>query len=153
MAVQDMEIEIGNLAGLNLSSLRSRWLAAYGTEAPKSMSRELLIRAVAYRVQEDRFGGLSASTKAKLLAGPVSGSKRASIRKDRSMKAGTRFLREWNGRTHEVIALPDGQFLYDGIAHRSLSAIARLITGTRWSGPAFFGLKEHEKETSDAAVS
>ena len=56
------------------------------------------------------------------------------------MKPGTKFLREWNGRTHEVIAVADGGFLYRGIAYRSLSAIAREITGTRWSGPAFFGL-------------
>ena len=59
---------------------------------------------------------------------------------DRRTKPGTKFLREWNGRTHEVVAMADGGFLYRGIAYRSLSAIAREITGTRWSGPAFFGL-------------
>jgi hypothetical protein len=105
------------------------------------MSRELLLRAVAYRIQEKAFGGLSAATKRKLAAISPAGAKAPRrVRKERHAKPGTRFLREWKGRTHEVVALEDGRFAYKGTVYRSLSVIAREITGTRWSGPTFFGL-------------
>lgn len=109
------------------------------------MSRELLMQAVAYRLQEQRHGGLSPAMKLKLVEaarhgiGSKSGGRsKASIR--RAIKPGTRFLREWQGRTHEVTATADGRFAYRGATYKSLSAIARQITGTRWSGPVFFGL-------------
>ena len=152
MSDTDVAVEIGKLADLDLYALRDRWQAAYGSAAPRSMSRELMIRAIAYRIQEERFGGLSPATRAKLLARPTAETKRGPVRKDRTMKPGTKFLREWNGRTHEVVAMADGQFLYQGIAYRSLSAIARQITGTRWSGPTFFGLNANQKGGRDAKI-
>lgn len=98
-----------------------------------------------YRMQENAFGGLSRSAKARLVAAAEesgrSGGKVPRVRTDRTIKPGTKFLREWNGRTHEVMALADGGFVYRGTVYRSLSAIAREITGTRWSGPVFFGLE------------
>lgn len=134
-----LQEEIGGLADLDLVSLRSRWLEVYGSEAPARMSRELLIQAVAYRLQENAIGGLSCVTRAKLTG--VRGVKRIErARIDRSVKAGTRFIRQWQGRTLEVAADASGGYLYRGRTYRSLSAIAREITGTRWSGPAFFGL-------------
>lgn len=139
-----MAVEIGRLAGLDLFALRERWRTHYGSEPLQRMSRELLMRAVAYRMQENAFGGLSRAIKARLAAaaeeGRRSGGKIARVRTDRTIKPGTKFLREWNGRTHEVMALVNGGFAYRGTVFRSLSAIAREITGTRWSGPAFFGL-------------
>jgi hypothetical protein len=146
----DVEAEIGALAGLDLSALRGRWRDLYGSEAPVHMSPELMLRAIAHRIQEKAFGGLSASLKAKL-ASAANAVARAGKRgggsvqpprvcRDRLMKPGTKFLREWNGRMIEVIAMADGRYLYEGEAHRSLSAIARKITGTRWSGPTFFGI-------------
>jgi hypothetical protein len=131
--------EIGGLADLDLVSLRSRWLGLYGSETPARMSRELVIQAIAYRLQENAFGGLSSSTRARITC--ARGAKRLEpTRIDRSVKAGTRFIREWQGRTVEVIADGSGGYLCRGCTYRSLSAIARKITGTRWSGPAFLGL-------------
>lgn len=140
VAVTDPTIqeEIGGLADLGLVSLRSRWLGLYGSEAPARMSRELLVQAIAYRLQENAFGGLSSVTRATMTS--RRGAKRIErTRIDRTVKAGTRFIREWQGRTIEVIADGSGGYLYRGCTYRSLSAIAREITGTRWSGPAFFG--------------
>lgn len=138
-------IEIGDLADLDLTTLRAYWRSLYRCEPPVRMSRELLIQAVAYRLQEHVHGGLSRAMKlrladaAKLATGSKSnGRSKASIR--RTIKPGTRFLREWQGRTHEVTTTADGRFSYRGETYRSLSAIAREITGTRWSGPAFFGI-------------
>jgi hypothetical protein len=107
------------------------------------MSPELLRRALAHRIQEKEQGGLPSAVRARLLAAGASPGRSAGrSRIDRATKPGTRFIREWNGRTHEVIAVADGRFTYAGRPYRSLSAIAREITGTRWSGPAFFGLNE-----------
>ncbi len=149
-----MAVEIGRLAGLDLFALRERWRTHYGSEPLQRMSRELMMRAVAYRMQENAFGGLSRTAKARLTAaaeeGGRSGGKVSRVRTDRTTKPGTKFLREWNGRTHEVMALADGGFVYRGTVYRSLSAIAREITGTRWSGPVFFGL-EAGKGTSGRA--
>jgi len=114
MSSTDVAVEIGELAGLDLYALRERWLAFYTSAAPNSMSRELMIRAIAYRIQEERFGGLSPATRVRLLATPAAGRKPPPVRKSRVMKPGTKFLREWYGRTHEVVATADGQFLYRG---------------------------------------
>lgn len=139
MTDRTLQEEIGGLADLELVSLRSRWLGLYGSEAPDRMSRELLIQAVAYRLQENAVGGLSPASRAMITN--ARGSKRIDrTRIDRSVKSGTRFIREWQGRTVEVVANGSGGYLYRGCTYRSLSAIAREITGTRWSGPAFFGL-------------
>jgi hypothetical protein len=147
MSSEKVGIEIGALAGLDLHRLRERWCELYACDAPKHMSPELLRRALAYRIQEKAHGGLPSAIRVRLLARPVSplsGGGRSRI--DRSTKPGTRFIREWNGRTHEVTATPDGRFTYAGETYRSLSAIAREITGTHWSGPTFFGLNEAGKK-------
>lgn len=131
--------EIGFLADLDRVRLRGRWLELYGAEAPLRISRELLIQAVAYRLQVKAFGGLSCGSRASLASLPMA-PKAKRLRIDRSIKAGTRFIREWQGRTIEVIADGNGGYLCRGHTYGSLSAVARDITGTRWSGPAFFGL-------------
>ena len=117
------------------------------------MSRELMIQAIAYRMQEKTFGGLSRAARMKLAA--AAGTERAaSARATRAntqhrVKPGTRFLREWQGQTHEVTATVEGRFFYRDRSYRSLSEIAREITGTRWSGPAFFGLRQHAGKRHD----
>ena len=146
----DVADEIGALAGLDLTALRRRWQDCYGTDAPRNMSPQLLRLAIAYRTQEKAFGGLSKAVRSQLGAAAFQGSKRdetgAAKPARRNVrfryKPGTRLLREWQGRTHEVIVVEDGDFLYAGNRYRSLSKIARLITGTQWSGPSFFGLKQ-----------
>jgi hypothetical protein len=138
MSTNDVRAEIITLADLTLLELRRRWHALYRSEAPMRMSRELLARAIAHRIQEEAEGGLSPATQRKLAASADQSSNCATV--VRKIKPGTRFLREWHGRTHEVTALPDGTYAYRDANWPSLSAIARDITGTRWSGPAFFGL-------------
>ena len=132
---------IGALAGLDLPALRTRWRALYRTDPPVRMSRELMLQALAYRIQEQVHGGLSRSARTRLTAVGRGGSSRSNRSVvQRKAKPGTRLLREWQGRTHEVLVTIDGRFEYRGTVYRSLSAVARAITGTRWSGPAFFGL-------------
>lgn len=140
--------EIDRLVDLDLLGLRRRWLELYETEAPLRMSRELLVQAIAYRLQEAACGGLSRASKAKLSSHTDERSKRQ-IRVDRSVRPGTRLIREWNGRTIDVVADATGAFVYRGKAYRSLSAIACEVTGTRWSGPAFFGLDAHRTRRHD----
>jgi hypothetical protein len=146
----DSSLEIGGLADLDLPALRQRWRELYGSEPPVRMSRELMVQAIAYRIQENIHGGLSRAARLKLTAaGGSAGSAGAnSSRREtrRRVKPGTRFLRQWQGETHEVTAAADGRFLYRDGAYRSLSEIARHITGTRWSGPAFFGLRQQAGE-------
>lgn len=139
------DIEIGDLADLDVHTLREHWRSLYRSEPPVRMSRELLMQAAAYRLQEQVYGGLSRATKLRLVEAGKDGASKKTTAGPRSsvcrtIKPGTRFLREWQGRTHEVTATIDGRFAYRGATYRSLSAIARAITGTRWSGPAFFGL-------------
>ena len=137
--------EIGGLADLDLPALRQHWRDLYGSEPPVRMSCELLIQAIAYRIQERTFGGLSRAARMKLMGGAsaAAGPRRPRIvQTEHRIKPGTRLLREWQGRTHEVTATAEGAFVYRGNSYGSLSEIARKITGTRWSGPAFFGLKQ-----------
>lgn len=137
----DVTIEIGRLADLDLARLRQRWLDLYDTNAPLRMSREVLIQAIAYRMQERAFGGLSQKALA-MLEGRSTRQGRSRTRITHRIKPGTRFLREWQGRTIEVVADAANGFVYRQRTYHSLSAVARAVTGTRWSGPAFFGLRK-----------
>lgn len=142
--------DIASLDARDLNDLRSRWRMLYGTEPLSRLSRELLIRAIAYRVQEQARGGLSKKLLRKLEAGahhhnPGAGGATASVRP----RFGTRLLREWQGRVHEI-TVGDDDYLWDGRSYRSLSEIARKITGTRWSGPRFFGLTDQNGEGDSA---
>ena len=136
--------EIGGLADLGLPALRQHWRDLYGSEPPVRMSRELLIQAIAYRIQEQRFGGLSRTARMKLVGGGATPVRTSASRAktEHRIKAGTRLLREWQGQTHEVTTTAEGTFRYRDETYSSLSEVARQITGTRWSGPAFFGLKQ-----------
>lgn len=132
-----VERELAALAGLDRTALLERWRRAFGRDAPPRLSRALMEKAVAYDIQVRAFGGLSARTVRALRAAAKAGGGPAS---NRLPGSGARLVREWNGALHEVEVLEDG-YLWRGARHRSLSAIARAITGTRWSGPRFFGLK------------
>ena len=141
------------LPAIPIKELKRQWRSLYGSEPPLRVSRGLLIRAVAYRIQEQAFGGLKPSTR-RLLARlaldarngtPLKLSPRAPA------SAGTVLMREWQGITHEVRVLDRG-VLYKRRRYRSLSEVARLITGSRWSGPLFFGLRRRgEEEASRVA--
>jgi hypothetical protein len=118
------------------------WATIYRKDAPQGIRRELLVSFLAYRIQENTFGGLKPSTRAELrsIARELDKPGRsARVRTKADIKPGTRLQRQWHGETHEVGVAESG-YEYRGTTYRSLSEIARKITGTRWSGPAFFGL-------------
>ena len=142
-----LEAEIARLPDLGLAELRARWLKLYGTIAPKFFRRELLVRAVAYQMQVKAYGGLSAATKRRLreIAEVVRNGNEEALFSAPGIKPGTQMLRVWQDQTHLVTVLPDG-FEWRGTKHKSLSAIAREITGTNWNGYAFFGLKRRTRK-------
>ena len=133
---------LARLPKLGLRELRQHWRVLYKVEASPHLSRELLLRAVAYRMQEVVLGGLRPQRQRHLrqFAQQLNESPEGRIRTRPELKPGTRLVREWQGRTYEVLVLDDG-LSWQGTSYRSLSALARKITGTAWSGPLFFGLK------------
>ena len=148
---RDLEVarRLEALCDLNPDELRREWRRLYRSQPPR-LSRDLLIRAIAYRIQELRYGGLSKGTRRKLAALVEARGSGAVLAKEgaQRIRAGARLVREWNGRTHTVTVEEEG-FTYAGRSYRSLTAIAREITGARWSGPRFFGLPR-KKGSPDA---
>src|SRR5262245_55706481 len=135
---------LSRLPKLDIHELREEWRVLYKTDASPHLSRELLIRAVAYRMQEVALGGLPPDPQRQLrqIAMAVRQTGEAMKYFRPQLKPGTRLMREWQGRTYEVVVRDDG-FSWQGVHYRSLSAIARKITGTAWSGRLFFGLKQN----------
>ncbi len=135
------EIEFGPLADLPRAELATRWQTYYRVDPPKGISRQLLVRAIAYQMQAKRYGGLKPASLRRLhkvMQGDVIGNK-AGIARTAKLHPGARLVREWNGISH-VVEVIEGGFIWNGDRYASLSAIARAITGARWSGPRFFGL-------------
>lgn len=151
MTSRDLEVtrRLEALCDLTPDELRKEWRRLYRSQPPR-LSRDLLVRAIAYRIQELRYGGLSKTTRRKLaaLVEMRGSSAELATKGAERIRAGARLVREWNGRTHTVTVEEDG-FSYAGQSYRSLTAIAREITGAHWSGPRFFGLAV-KKGTSDA---
>ena len=147
-----MEEEIGRLPDLPYSELKERWQKLFGAAAPKHISRQLLVKAIAYRMREKVLGGLSPETKRRLreIAAAISEGREDSLYMGPRVKPGTRLVRAWQGKTHIVDVLPDG-FAWDGAKHSSLSAIAKAITGTNWNGYVFFGVKRRAAHNKHAA--
>jgi hypothetical protein len=135
---------LARLPKLDIHELREEWRFLYKADASPHLSRELLIRAVAYRMQELALGGLRPELQRQLrqIATELKQTGGAAKRFRPQLKPGTRLMREWQGRTYEVVVLDDG-CSWQGARYRSLSEIARKITGTAWSGPLFFGLKQN----------
>ena len=142
--------ELAAIATMTYSELHLAWRRHYRAVPPKKMSRDILELGIAWRIQENKLGGLGASVKRQIADLARTMEAKSGLTKPRaiSLKSGARLLRAWNGVTHEVLVVKDG-FLWAGRTWRSLSVIAREITGTRWSGPRFFGLKL----TTDSNVS
>jgi len=131
----DLETALASLPGLSSDAVRAAYRKLYRRSAPAAFSRDLLIRAVAYRLQEQISGGLTPETK--LLLDRLA---RGKAQAAHWIKPGSTIVRSWGGQTYQVVVTPEG-FLWNGSVHASLSEIARLITGTRWNGPRFFGLR------------
>jgi hypothetical protein len=134
--------ELADLVDLDADSLRKRWAELYGIAPAPRISRDVLVRGVAFRIQEEAHGGLSKSCRRQLrrLAGALRDGGFISASQSQSFKPGTKLIREWKGKVHEVEIAGD-TYIWAGKHYRSLSQIARSITGTRWSGPRFFGLE------------
>jgi len=145
--------EIRKLKRATAAELKQRWRALYGSEPPRRISRDLLMRAVAYRIQEQALGGLKPSTRRLLAKVAADASARRPIQTapDLNLKPGTVLLREWHGTQHQVIVRDDG-IVFNRKAYKSLSEVAYRITGTKWSGPRFFGLKANRREQADGAI-
>jgi len=139
---------LARLPQLGLGELRQQWRVLYNAEASPHLSRELLVRAVAYRMQEVALGGLRPAQQRRLrqYAQEFKKTGETRLRARPELKSGTRLVREWQGRTYDVLVLDRG-FSWQGTHYRSLSALARTITGTAWSGPLFFGLKPSRPAT------
>ena len=141
--VSKLDDRLAEIARLDLDTLQAAWAGMFGRLPPKGLSRRLLELAAAYHAQAKVHGGLNPSVRRKLLkvaqAQQTSSLKMPRPDRQSTLSPGSRLVREWHGRCHTVEVTEDG-FLYMGRRHRSLSEVARAITGTRWSGPRFFGL-------------
>jgi hypothetical protein len=150
---QTIEDEIALLRDLDLRALRARWQNELGRAAPEQLTRYLLFRILAYRIQADRLGDLDAQTN-KVLAladrrnGRPSDVARGLAELDQRRSApplGTILVREWHRKSHRVMVLQDG-FAWNGETFASLSQVALAITGTKWNGPRFFGLRDRRPQ-------
>jgi Protein of unknown function (DUF2924) len=149
-AVPDRELldnEIARLRGLDVGDLRARWHTVFRRAAPPHLPRHLLFRILAYRLQADQLGDLAADSR-RVLERLGSGSSEAidrlvaDLSRSRTeLRPGTLLTREWDGHLQKVMVLADG-FTWNGKTYRSLSKVAFAITGSRWNGPRFFGLRD-----------
>lgn len=136
-----MERQLAALDTMTLAELNAKFNELYGFNAPRTNARNLRAR-LAYRIQEIYLGGVSEQDMETLRA-LADGDSLANLKileKPLAALRGTRLIRHWHGKRHEVVADGAGKFLYDGKPYRSLTAVANAITGTRWNGKAFFGV-------------
>jgi Protein of unknown function (DUF2924) len=145
-----VEDDIAHLRGLDLRGIRSRWQGVFGRAAPAHLNRHLLFAVLAYRLQADRFGDLDHATRQVLdltvakEAGPAIAARLASFDQKRTgLAPGTVLVREWDRQSQRVMVMADG-FAWNGQTYDSLSKVAFAITGTKWNGPRFFGLRDKE---------
>jgi Protein of unknown function (DUF2924) len=148
---------VAKLEGLDLNGLRRQWRAHLGGEAPAHLSRWLLMKVLAYRLQSDAFGDFDKSIRRILRSGKEDGAgapfdRRApQTREGLGLRAGALLVREWNGRLERVMILEEG-FAWNGQAFASLSQIAKAMTGTTWNGHRFFGLRQGRTPAADAGA-
>src|SRR5262245_10276306 len=150
---KSIEIEVARLRDLNLGELRARWHIVFRGRAPAHLPRHLLFRVLAYRAQADALGDLDRDWQRILDRADsleVSGNQARKLSDVMvTLQQGTILAREWNGRMHRVAVLAGG-FAWNGKTYSSLSKVAFAITGTRWNGPRFFGLRNRSKPASEA---
>lgn len=141
----EVEAELAALPDLGLEALHAKWRELYDVPPPRKIRRDFLRRAIAYRLQERAFGGLSPALLRRLsrFAAGLEQDRAASAPAVRRLRPGMRLVREWKGETH-VVEIVVGGFRWRGHIYRSLSAVASTITGGRWSGPRFFGIGKGE---------
>jgi Protein of unknown function (DUF2924) len=149
-----VEDEIARLRGLDLGRLRARWQSVFQRPAPDHLTRHLLLAVIAYRIQADRFGDLDRATRQVLdrldtkEARPITFARLASFDQKRTkLTPGTVLVREWNRQSQRVMVMANG-FAWNGQTYDSLSKVAFAITGTKWNGPRFFGLRDKEDRSA-----
>src|SRR3954454_14019049 len=145
-----IEVEIAHLRGVDLKGLRSRWLSEFQRPPAEHLLRHLLFAIIAYRIQATRLGDLDRATK--LLLDRIAPAEKGSAtsarlvsfdQKRTELTPGTLLVREWDRRSHRVMVMADG-FAWNGKTYDNLSKVAFAITGTKWNGPRFFGLRDKE---------
>jgi hypothetical protein len=142
-----IDSEIARLREIEIEALRNRWRTTFRREAPPHIARHLLFAIIAYHVQAEVMGDLDAETLRLLKQIDRAPSKQAAVpltqafdQRKRELSPGAVLTREWNGHRHRVMVV-DGGFAWEGHKYNSLSKIAKTITGTKWNGPRFFGLR------------
>ena len=147
-----MEERLSRLPYLGKPALCKLWQDIFKKEPPPEIRKDLMLRIVAHQLQEQEFGGLSDAGCCRLrqLASAFDANPDVAVSTRPSIKSGTRLVRQWKEQVHVVEVEPEG-YKYKGARYESLSEIARLITGTRWSGPLFFGLKAKQSKESQEA--
>jgi len=146
---REISTKLQALPCLPMQELRLLWQELFAKPAHPRLRRTLMLPILAYRMQEQVYGGLKRSTRKRLgkLAAELEQNRKSSLLLAPQLKPGTKLLRQWQGEMHEVL-VADERFEYRGKRYESLSEIAREVTGTRWSGPLFFGLKQGRKARS-----
>jgi hypothetical protein len=144
---------LSSLPNLRKAALFKLWQQVFKTDPPDGLRKDLIVQFLAHRMQEEEFGGLTnrSHTRLRELSKALEGSSDKSVSNGKSVKPGTRLIRQWKEQIH-VVNVEEGNYEYRGTRYQSLSEIARLITGTRWSGPLFFGLKDKRTTNSTEAA-
>ena len=146
----ELDVEIARLRDLDVNELHGRWQAVFGRPAPAHLPCHLVFRMVAYQLQAERFGDLDAESRRLLEQSDISQTTGRKLSRPISeLRPGTTLGREWNGQMQRVAVLSDG-FAWNGNTYRSLSQVAFAITGTRWNGPRFFGLRDQTAKGTSA---
>ena len=144
-----LDVAVARLRDLDLEGLRNRWHAVCGRPAPGHLPRHLLFRILAYRLQVDQLGDLDGESRRLLdRSGSPEEAGQSAVdlsRRIADIRPGAVLGREWNGRMQRVAVLADG-FAWNGKTYRSLSKVAFAITGSRWNGPRFFGLRDKQSK-------
>jgi hypothetical protein len=148
-----VEAELDRLAVMPIAQLRVRYREVFRSDPPKAFGPDLLRRSIAHRIQEKAYGGLSRSAQRLLdqMMKAFAAKPNGKIVLPRRIKPGSILVREWKGKSHRVMVLADG-FAHDGETYTNLSEIAVLITGTRWNGPRFFGLRARAQDSGEPAA-
>jgi hypothetical protein len=143
-------VKLQALEQMDYAALRSEWRRLYRANPPKRVARDLLMLGVAWKIQEQAYGGQSAATRRRLADLSKTMERDGDVTRNRvvHLKPGAKLVREWQGKPHTVVVVEDG-FEWRGKQWRSLSAIAREITGGHWSGPRFFGLNRQAGQRTD----
>ena len=152
-SADDVALKLQALEQMDCVALRTEWRRLYRTNPPMKVARKLLVLAVAWKIQEQAYGGLGAATRRRLAELAETLEREGDVTRSRvaRLRPGAKLVREWRGETHTVIVREDG-FEWKGRHWRSLSVIAREITGGHWSGPRFFGLTERTRPGTEDEI-